>query len=500
MAISKEQTLYSSLDRTTRLWVESLIKKLDHQNNVEPQFIEVSDIDSPAELAAYGGTVEGILLVAYLNDQATIYRLSSSATVNSPYVVAGDGVYWVAVGGKYTNSQLHYTGLTASRLLGSDADKGLASTDLFDWIESTLGALVITDDGVGGVDLDVDESNIDHSLLGNPLVDTHLQYLLASDATSRAAFATNWTDLTDGGNTIMHVHDIYLLADGTRALAGPWSAAGYMVSNFRATFSAGTATAGTAPAYFTSGPLLTVPVAGTFEFLTDKFYLTQTTGPTRKEIKLIDQYFADMYAYENAGVTTINTQNVYVAVYQGLASNILSGFTFTAGAEGTGNITDYSGTVAGTVKMNDAGHGRSTGDFLTIHGSTNYNEVVEIIKIDDDNFYWTKAWVADEAADWAMGAYLECSAGSGGYYRAILTNSAFAAVANTIFKFEIFLNAASHDESATERKFTSTDYGAMAAGSIISLAEGDRLWFAVMNKTAATDITVVHANLSVVRG
>ena len=37
--------------------------------------------------------------------------------------------------------------------------------------------------------------------------DDHTQYLLASAATSRAAFATNWTDLTDGGSTTLHTHD-----------------------------------------------------------------------------------------------------------------------------------------------------------------------------------------------------------------------------------------------------------------------------------------------------
>lgn len=37
--------------------------------------------------------------------------------------------------------------------------------------------------------------------------DDHTQYLLASSATSRAAFAANWTDLTDGGATTLHKHD-----------------------------------------------------------------------------------------------------------------------------------------------------------------------------------------------------------------------------------------------------------------------------------------------------
>jgi len=42
-------------------------------------------------------------------------------------------------------------------------------------------------------------------------VDDHAQYLLASDATNRATFAANWTDLTDGGSTTLHTHGLLRL-------------------------------------------------------------------------------------------------------------------------------------------------------------------------------------------------------------------------------------------------------------------------------------------------
>lgn len=50
----------------------------------------------------------------------------------------------------------------------------------------------------------------------------------------------------------------------------------------------GTATANTYPLKFTSGALLTTPVAGVQEFLTDKVYTTITTGTARKEYALND--------------------------------------------------------------------------------------------------------------------------------------------------------------------------------------------------------------------
>ena len=57
------------------------------------------------------------------------------------------------------------------------------------------------EDAAGGAQLD-------HGLALTGLDgDDHTQYLLASDATDRATFVTNWTDLTDTGDTTLHDHD-----------------------------------------------------------------------------------------------------------------------------------------------------------------------------------------------------------------------------------------------------------------------------------------------------
>jgi hypothetical protein len=58
-------------------------------------------------------------------------------------------------------------------------------------------------------------------------------------------------------------------------------------------------------------------------------------------------------------------------------------------------FTDYSGTEAGVVKITDAAHGLATGNSITISGTTNYNGVYIVTKIDDDNFGITKTYVAE---------------------------------------------------------------------------------------------------------
>lgn len=66
----------------------------------------------------------------------------------------------------------------------------------------------------------------------------------------------------------------------------------------------GTSTAGTAPIKLTSGPLMTNPEAGAIEFLTDKFYFTQTTNTTRKTVAIYDDSSGatgDLYYRDSSG-------------------------------------------------------------------------------------------------------------------------------------------------------------------------------------------------------
>lgn len=59
-------------------------------------------------------------------------------------------------------------------------------------------------------------------------------------------------------------------------------------------------------------------------------------------------------------------------------------------------ITDYSGTVAGTVKVNDTSHGLKTGQQISIYGTIAYDGgPFTITKIDADNFYYTQAYKTD---------------------------------------------------------------------------------------------------------
>lgn len=213
---------------------------------------------------------------------------------------------------------------------------------------------------------------------------------------------------------------------------------------------------------------------------------------------LVTQAYGEMYAYENTTALAIGTVDIYHAVgSSGLVTGLVNGFTFQAGSTGPiSAFADYSGTVAGTVLVTDTAHGLLTGDIVTIDGTTNYNGTFSITKVDDNTYYITDTWVADDATgNWTMGAYLKAS--KAGVYRVGMSLTAHAASANKTFKFEMMKGITNLDNIAVSRAFAVTDYTPMSATGLVTLAVDDRLWLAVMNQTDAVDITIRHINVNV---
>lgn len=116
------------------------------------QAAQVDNIDSP-DLSSYKGEVYGNVLIAYDANYFTGYAWKTSGVASSPFVVTGDGGFWEAVFGRYINTAGRVNSLTASRLMASDADKGLVSTDLFNWFTVDITRISLADDLAGGVSI-----------------------------------------------------------------------------------------------------------------------------------------------------------------------------------------------------------------------------------------------------------------------------------------------------------------------------------------------------------
>ncbi len=65
-------------------------------------------------------------------------------------------------------------------------------------------------------------------------------------------------------------------------------------------------------------------------------------------------------------------------------------------------FSDYSGTVAGTVKATSVGHGLTGTTTKTISGGTPYDGAKSITVIDADSFYFTAAWSTTATGWWAI--------------------------------------------------------------------------------------------------
>lgn len=65
---------------------------------------------------------------------------------------------------------------------------------------------------------------------------------------------------------------------------------------------------------------------------------------------------------------------------------------------GISAFADYGATVTGAVKVTATAHTLQTGMYVEITGTTNYNSIFYVTKIDADNFYITATWAGDDGA------------------------------------------------------------------------------------------------------
>jgi hypothetical protein len=156
-------------------------------------------------------------------------------------------------------------------------------------------------------------------------------------------------------------HDLQLVANNTvyalLSTAGRMFVGGSTTPTAVLHLAAGTTAASTAPLKFTSGSLLTSAEAGAVEFLTDKAYLTITTGAARKELTLND-------AALTSGVTPVATTNgrltdgltlaqgTYTPTLTGV-TNVSSTTAFTCQYMRVGNTVTVSGKISVTPTANN---------------------------------------------------------------------------------------------------------------------------------------------------
>ena len=192
---------------------------------------------------------------------------------------------------------------------------------------------------------------------------------------------------------------------------------------------------------------------------------------------------------EGGGEITINTQDVWQFVNT-ILPDLGSNFGLELVAGETQAITAFADGGGGEVTVTSAGHGLSAGDYITISGTTNYNDVYEVQSVDGNNFNITETFNGDDATgDYHRGTAGCVSAGGGGKYLYIWTVSFEAAAANKDFEFDIYVNTT--PTTPVDHEFTAGATRTTINGQqILELEAGDCLSFALRNTTDNSNITI----------
>lgn len=204
--------------------------------------------------------------------------------------------------------------------------------------------------------------------------------------------------------------------------------------------------------------------------------------------------YGEMYIYNNSNATVIETANIPIALRQ-ISGGVQKGFIFDAGSTGAiAAYTDYSGTVAGAVLVGDIGHGLTTGDIITIRGSTNYNGIFAITVVDSASFYIMDTWVADDgASDWDQGASLTAQAGADGVYTSTWQMTTAPAGACELC-FKVNINETPQDKSTACRDMAINDKDNNSSTCLMTIVEGDIIWLSV-ESDATSSITNSMGNM-----
>ena len=211
----------------------------------------------------------------------------------------------------------------------------------------------------------------------------------------------------------------------------------------------------------------------------------------------------EMTMYEATQTITINTQDVYHAVL-GFSTGDVEHFTFDAGRVVDANVTSEADNTVLRI-VTSAAHLLTTGDVVTITNANNagHNGVTAVTVIDGTTFDCDDiTYVAGAGASAAVvdePSYLQASAGAAGEYKLSMNTSSSSSGAARSFKWEININATEPDKCVAQRKYANADRGSIASSCFATIADGDRVWLAVQNKTDTGDLVIDHANLNLHR-
>lgn len=219
---------------------------------------------------------------------------------------------------------------------------------------------------------------------------------------------------------------------------------------------------------------------------------------------------AEMHDEDNTDAYVINDAGGDFHAYHtnGLAAGDLADWTFDAGGGGTSfpvaSIADSPGSSGTQAQITTTGsHGLAAGDIVSLtnmSAGTNAGFHVVLAPIAATTFEIASSNSTDATGTMDQAATLDVITGSAGVYSIFWSASATSAANNETFDFEISKNATTVVGTKTRRKFgTATDFGSFSGLGIVSIANGDKLSFALSNEDSAANLTIRNLTIVLIR-
>ena len=214
------------------------------------------------------------------------------------------------------------------------------------------------------------------------------------------------------------------------------------------------------------------------------------------------------YDHENTDAFAIDTQSQAHCYHSnGIAANLLDGWTFDAGGAGTpiaiSSIADGADSGVDIEVTTGAAHGLAVGDIISQTGLADAAYVgVFVVKaiISTTQYEVAAVYTATGTGTMNQAATLTCGAGSAGRYKVELHASATSQVNNESFDYHLMQNATVIPGGEVRRKFgVSADYGSFSIGTLANVSVGDKISLALQNESGVGDVTIRYLSLLVTR-
>ena len=223
---------------------------------------------------------------------------------------------------------------------------------------------------------------------------------------------------------------------------------------------------------------------------------------------LICTLFAEMYLNANTTESVIDTADIWhLLSLTELTPGSLDGWTFEDGVRGS-DITTFAtyDSGASTLVTTTAVHNLNAGDYVSISGTTNYNEIYKVLSAPSTTtFEINKAWDTnnDATGSYNRGGTLTAGPGAAGCYSVSWNTTITPATNGHVFTGSYAINGVVCTKCRSRAKLgTAADYSNVGGHSLHTndpIVPGDKIQFAFKNVGAAGNFTLRHGNLNITR-